>query len=126
MRKLKKIGQIKLKKSKDIKKSRISLGFEKLDRDVFDPEKAYDKVAELGVKWIRFQSGWARCEKIKGVYDFEWIDKLVNNFIERGIEPWVCLCYGNALYNKEAASVFGVVGCPPFSMMNRKKHGKIM
>lgn len=124
MRKLKKIGQIKPKSSKDIKKSRISLGFEKLDRDVFDPEKAYDKVAELGVKWTRIQSGWARCEKIKGVYDFEWIDKIVNNFIERGIEPWVCLCYGNALYNKEAASVFGAVGCPPIFNDEQRKSWK--
>lgn len=60
-------------------------------------------------------------KKIKGVYDFEWIDKIVNNFIERGIEPWVCLCYGNALYNKESASVFGAVGCPPIFNDEQKK-----
>lgn len=80
---------------------------------MFDPEKAYDKVAETGVKWARIQSGWARTETQKGVYDFSWIDKIVDNFVVRGIEPWVCLCYGNALYNPEAAEVFGAVGCPP-------------
>lgn len=110
---LNKTGKIIPKNSKDIKSSKISLGFEKLDRDVFDPEKAYDKVAEVGVKWARIQSGWARTEKIKGVYDFEWIEKIIDNFLSRGIEPWVCLCYGNALYNKEAENVFGAVGCPP-------------
>lgn len=119
--KLKKVGQIMPKNSKDIKKSKIGLGFEKLDRNVFDPEKAYDKVAEAGVKWARLQSGWARTEKEKGVYDFEWIDKIVNNFVERGIEPWVCLCYGNALYNKEAEKVFGAVGCPPIFTDEQKK-----
>ena len=44
--------------------SRVGIGFEKLDRDVFDPEKAYDKVAGIGVKKIRIQSGWARTEKL--------------------------------------------------------------
>ena len=56
MEQLKKIGKIIPKKSSEIKNSKISLGFEKLDRDVFDPEKAYDKVADCGVKKVRLQS----------------------------------------------------------------------
>lgn len=108
-----KIGEIKPKKSSEIKFSKIGLGFEKLDRNVFDPEKAYDKVADCGVKKARIQSGWARTEKEKGVYDFEWIDSIVDNLTERGIEPWICLCYGNPLYNDMAKEVFGAVGCPP-------------
>ena len=43
MEKLRKIGKLQPKKSCEIKHSKISLGFEKLDRDVFDPEKAYNK-----------------------------------------------------------------------------------
>ena len=113
MERLKKIGEIQPKSSKDVKNSRIGLGFEKLDRDVFDPEKAYDKVGALGVKWIRIQSGWARTEKEKGVYDFEWIDKVVDNLIERGLVPWVCLCYGNGIYGGGAEKVYGAVGVPP-------------
>ena len=113
MQQLKKIGQIKPKSSKEVKHSQIGLGFEKLDRDVFDPEKAYDKVAETGIKWARIQSGWQRTEREKGVYNFEWIDSIVDNLIKRGIEPWVCLCYGNDLYNEEAKEVFGAVGCVP-------------
>ena len=70
MEQLKKIGKIIPKKSSEIKHSKISLGFEKLDRDVFDPEKSYDFVAKSGVKWARLQSGWQRTEKEKGVYDF--------------------------------------------------------
>ncbi len=121
MRKLKKIGKIEPKTSQSIKKSKIGLGFEKLDRDVFDPTKAYDKVADLGVKWARLQSGWARTEKEKGVYDFAWIDEIVDNFVKRGIEPWVCLCYGNPLFNEEAKKVFGAVGCPPIFTEEQKK-----
>ncbi len=113
MERLTRIGKIKPKHSSEIKKSRIGIGFEKLDRDVFDPEKAYDKVAATGVKWVRIQSGWARTEKAKGEYDFKWLDSIVNNLLNRGLMPWICLCYGNGIYDTEAKKVFGAVGCPP-------------
>ncbi len=113
MDRLIKVGTVKPKKSTEVKNSRLGIGFEKLDRAVFDPEKAYDKVCESGVKWIRLQSGWARTETEKGVYHFEWLDDIVDNLISRGLEPWLCLCYGNGLYDEEAAKVFGAVGCPP-------------
>lgn len=87
---------------------------------MFDPEKAYDKVAECGVKWARIQSGWARTEKEKGVYDFGWIDSVVDNFVARGIEPWICLCYGNPIYTDMAKEVFGAVGCPPIFSQEEK------
>ena len=106
-------GKIKPKNSSDIIHSRIGIGFEKLDRDVFDPEKAYDYVAKTGVKWARLQSGWQRTEKQKGVYDFEWLDKIVDKFISLDIQPWLCLCYGNELYTESAKKYFGAVGCPP-------------
>lgn len=121
MEKLKKIGKLTPKKSCEIKNSKISLGFEKLDRDVFDPEKAYDKVADCGVKKVRLQSGWQRTEKQKGVYDFEWLDKIVDNFLERSIEPWICLCYGNSLYTEQAKKIFGAVGCPPIFTEEEKQ-----
>ena len=95
--------------------SRLGIGFEKLDRDVFDPEKAYDKVSLIGVKKIRVQSGWARTEKTEGVYDFAWLDKIVDNLLARDMEPWICLCYGNPVYTDLAKPVFGAVGCPPIA-----------
>ena len=113
MERLIKIGTVKKKKSSEIKNSKFGIGFEKLDRDVFDPEKAYDKVAETGVKWIRLQSGWQRTEIEKGVYDFKWLDSVVDNLVTRGLKPWICLCYGNKLYSEDAAKVFGAVGVPP-------------
>ncbi len=115
MERLIRIGEIKPKKSSEIRHSRIGLGFEKLDRNVFDPNKAYHFVGESGVKWARLQSGWQRTEKEKGVYDFSWLDEIVDHMIDMGIEPWLCLCYGNQLYTPAAAKYFGAVGCPPIA-----------
>ena len=113
MERLKKVGQVSLKSASKNRASRIGIGFEKLDRGVFEPEKAYDFVAELGLHWVRIQSGWARTETEKGVYHFEWLDSIVDNFVERNLEPWICLCYGNPVYTSHAAPIFGAVGCPP-------------
>lgn len=120
MERLEKIGEVAFKPSSSIKKSRIGIGFEKLDRDVFDPEKAYDKLAAIGVKWVRLQSGWERTEREKGKYSFEWLDKVVDNLIQRGCIPWICLCYGNGLYGGGAEKVFGGVGCPPIHTEEQK------
>ena len=115
MERLKKVGDVKKFASGEIRHSRLGIGFEKLDRAAFDPEKAYDKVAAIGVKWVRIQSGWNRTEKEKGIYSFEWLDPIVDNLAARGLKPWMCLCYGNGLYNERAAKVFGAVGCPPLT-----------
>ena len=118
---LKSVGTVKAVSSDQVGQSPIGLGFEKLDRGVFDPEKAYDKVAQLGVKWIRIQSGWARTETEKGVYHWEWIDSIIDNLLRRGLQPWVCLCYGNGLYDASAAEIFGAVGCPPIHTGEQKQ-----
>lgn len=113
MDRLIKIGKIAPKRSIDIQSSKIGIGFEKLDRYAFEPEKAYPFVAQTGVKWARLQSGWMRTEKEKGVYDFAWLDEIVDNMIAIGVEPWMCLCYGNPIYTPWAAEYYGAVGCAP-------------
>ena len=113
MERLKKVGTVRAYNSSEIKTSRVGVGFEKLDRNAFDPEKSYDKVAALGVKWARIQSGWERTEQVKGVYDFSWLDTIVDNLLERNLIPWMNVSYGNPLYTEKAKEVFGSVGCPP-------------
>ena len=113
MMNLTRIGSVTPVSAGAVEHSVWGLGFEKLDRDVFDPAKAYDKAAALGIKWIRLQSGWARTERTAGRYDFSWLDSIVDNLLSRGLKPWICLCYGNGLYDRAAAEVFGAVGCPP-------------
>lgn len=120
MKRLTKIGQVTPVNSKDVKFSRLGLGFEKLDRDEFDPEGAYDHIAELGIKWIRIQSGWMRTEQQKGVYDFSWLDSIVDNLLERGLIPWMNISYGNPIYTPLAAKYFGGVGCPPIETVEER------
>ena len=86
---MKKIGEVKFKKSNEIKTSRIGLGMEKLDRNLYDPAPCYDEMASTGVKWVRLQSGWCRTESKKGEYDFVWLDEIVENLIRRGMTPWM-------------------------------------
>ncbi len=113
MERLQKTGTILPVTAAELKESRLGLGMEKLDRDAFEPEKVYDKVAALGVKWIRLQSGWQKTEQQPGVYDFAWLDAQVDALRQRGLTPWLCLCYGNQLYDPLATQYQGAVGCPP-------------
>ena len=87
MERLIKDGRLEYKSAKDISFSRLGIGFEKLDRDAFNPENAYDKISKIGVKWVRIQSGWQKTEKEKGVYDFAWLDSQVDNLLSRGLTP---------------------------------------
>ena len=107
------VGKITPKSAKEIEYSKFGIGFEKLDRNVFDPEKAYAGLAKIGVTKARLQSGWQRTEKQKGVYDFAWLDSVVDNLLAIGVEPWLCFCYGNELYSEEAKHIYGAVGVPP-------------
>ena len=66
MDRLRKIGKIKMLSAFEVKDSRLGIGFEKLDRALFDPEKAYDKLSKIGVKLVRIQSGWQRTERQEG------------------------------------------------------------
>ena len=95
---LKQTGWLTTKHSKEIKASSWSVGCETLDRDYAKFNIYKDYVGELGVKYARLQSGWAKCEKEKGKYRFEWLDSCVYGLAEQSVEPWICLCYGNPLY----------------------------
>ena len=98
---LKQIGNLATKHSRDIKSSLWSIGCETLDRDYAKFEVYKNHVGELGVKRGRLQSGWAKCEKQKGNYEFAWLDSCVYGLAEQGVNPWICLCYGNPLYKSE-------------------------
>ena len=96
------IGYIKSHSSNEISSSALGVGFETLDRKMFDPSKCYESLNKLGVKWARCQTGWNRCETEKGQYDFKWLDEVVDNLIAVGIQPWFNVGYGNALYTPGA------------------------
>jgi hypothetical protein len=52
----------------------------------------------LGAKKARIQSGWAKTEKEQGQYDWAWMDEIVLDMVDQGVEPWVSICYGNPVY----------------------------
>ena len=95
---LKQIGWMATKHSKEIEASSWSVGCETLDRDYAKFSIYKDYVGELGVKHARLQSGWAKCEKEKGKYNFAWLDSCVYGLADQSVKPWICLCYGNPLY----------------------------
>lgn len=95
---MKRIGTLKPRSTNAINSSRITVGCETLDRDFtdFNGYKAY--LPPLGVKKIRLQAGWAKCEKVKGVYDWAWLDEIIDFAVANKIEPWLETSYGNPIY----------------------------
>ena len=110
---LKVVGTVKAKSSREVSDiSTVSVGFEGLDRHLFDPEPCYDKLAETGVKRARIQAGWSLCEPSKGVYDFSELDAVVSNLTVRGIEPWMMVGFGNTNWMGKCYTP-AAVGCMP-------------
>lgn len=95
---MKRLGTLDTRSTTEIRSSRITVGCETLDRDlaVWDNYKEYLK--PLGAKKIRLQAGWAKCEKVKGVYDWEWLDEIINYAVANDMEPWLQPSYGNPIY----------------------------
>lgn len=105
------LGRLNNKQSTQIASSRLGVGFETLDRDMWSVEHAWPVLNDLGVKWARVQTGWGRTEKEKGVYDFTWLDVIVDKLLERGVRPWLSISYGNQLYTPGASA--DAAGSPP-------------
>ena len=85
----------------------LTIGCETLDRDYADYHKYKEYLAELGIRKIRLQAGWAKTEKEKGVYDFAWLDSIIDDAVSRGIEPWLETSYGNPIYEGGGTTILG-------------------
>jgi hypothetical protein len=109
----KKIGTLKPRSTKDIEASRITVGCETLDRDLTDFKAYKDYLPPLGIKKIRLQAGWAKCEKVKGVYDWAWLDEIIDFAVVHKIEPWLETSYGNPIYKGGGAK--GLLNSMPTS-----------
>jgi hypothetical protein len=93
------LGKIQPRHAKDIQSSNWSVGAETMDRDYTIYENWQKYLGPLGVKKARLQGGWAKTEFKRNVYNFEWLDEIIHDMVEQGVEPWMCLCYGNNLYS---------------------------
>lgn len=94
----KELGTLKTLPAKEIKSSRWSIGGETLDRGYADYDAYKPYLGPLGAKRIRLQGGWAKSEKVKGQYDFTWLDEIVNDALAQGVQPWLQASYGNPIY----------------------------
>lgn len=92
------IGEIKTIQSDGSGNSYWSVGCETLDRDYADFKKYKHLFHDLGVGYARVQSGWEKTEQEKGVYDYAWLDEIVDGLLEQGVIPWLSLSYGNKIY----------------------------
>ncbi len=93
------IGTVVQKSVTDVTHSQNwTLGCETLDRDYIFWETYKEYVASLGIRRIRLQAGWAKTEQQRGVYDFAWLDTIIDDARARGLEIWLETDYGNPLY----------------------------
>lgn len=104
---LRQIGKIAPRSAKEIAASNWSIGCETLDRDLADYRKYKSYLGPLGAKAVRLQGGWAKTEKQPGVYDWKWLDEIVDDAISQGVAPWVELSYGNPLYAGGGGATLG-------------------
>ncbi len=98
------LGTLKPRSAKQVASSNWSVGAETMDRDftIYNNWKAY--LGPLGVKKARIQAGWAKTEQTKGVYDWRWLDEIIFDMVDQGVEPWVNLAWGNLLYTEHHGS----------------------
>ncbi len=92
------LGSVKARNASEIESSNWLIGCETLDRDFADYDQYKEYLAPLGIKRLRMQAGWAKTEKVKGQYDWAWLDHIVNDATGRGLKPWLQTSYGNTLY----------------------------
>ena len=93
----KQIGALRQKTLSEVNND-LSIDCGTLDRGYTDYQKYKEYLEPLGIRYVRLQAGWAKTEKVKGVYDFAWLDAIIDDAISRGLEPWLQLSYGNPIY----------------------------
>ena len=95
---LERIGTLKPRAAHEIRRSNWTLGCETLDRDFANFESYKTFIDPLGIKTIRLQAGWAKCERTKGQYDFAWLDRIVDYAVANGLNVLLETDYGNPVY----------------------------
>lgn len=95
---LMRIGTLAQRSVSEIEDGGYTIGCECLDRDYCDFSKYRDYLPLLGIKTIRLQGGWAKCEKEKGRYDFRWMDEIVDWALAHGMRCQIQTSYANPIY----------------------------
>ena len=107
------LGKIRPRHARAIESSNWSIGAETMGRDYTIYANWRNYLGPLGAKQARIQSGWAKTEQEKGKYDWTWLDEIIPDMVSQGVKPWVCVCYGNPIY--EGGGGTGLAGGLPSS-----------
>ncbi|MEV5433969.1 hypothetical protein [Streptomyces sp. NPDC052701] len=101
------LGSVAPRTARQVGTSNLIIGAETLDRDYADYQAFAPYLGRLGATSARLQGGWAKTEKAKGVYDWTWLDRIVDDAHGRGVKPWLQLSYGNGAYPGGGGSGLG-------------------
>ncbi|MFD3538559.1 hypothetical protein ACFWUQ_03555 [Streptomyces sp. NPDC058662] len=101
------LGSVAPRPAQQIGTSKLLVGAETLDRDYTDHQAFAPYLGRLGATGVRLQGGWAKTEKTKGVYDWTWLDRIIDDATRQGVKPWVQLSYGNGAYTGGGGSGLG-------------------
>ncbi|ANB10603.1 hypothetical protein SAM40697_6650 [Streptomyces ambofaciens] len=101
------LGSVAPRTAQQIGTSQLIIGAETLDRDYTDYQAYAPYLGRLGATSARIQGGWAKTEKTKGVYDWTWLDRIVDDAHRQGVKPWIQLSYGNGAYTGGGGSGLG-------------------
>lgn len=104
------VGRLATHAASEIASSPWSIGCETLDRNYADYEAYKAYVGPLGAKKARVQTGWGKTEPQRGVYRFEWLDRVVDDLRAQGVQPWLELNYGNPIYPGGGGTEIGAGG----------------
>ena len=95
---MERVGTLRPRSVSDIRDSNWTLGCETIERGYADFWQYADYLAPLGIKTIRIQTGWARCEPEPGKFDFAWLDRIVDFAVGKGLNVLLETSYGNPAY----------------------------
>ncbi len=101
------LGTLTPQHARNVSNSNWSVGGETVDRDFTVFANYRDWLGPLGIKRIRQQAGWAKCEKVVGVYEWAWLDECVDGALAQGVQPWLETNYGNPIYPGGGGSGLG-------------------
>lgn len=107
------VGTLVTKGVDQVASDRLTVGCEVLDRDYADYDEYKSWLPGLGIRKIRLQAGWAKTERTKGVYDFAWLDHIIDDARSRGLQIWLQTSYGNPIY--EGGGTINLGGGMPVS-----------
>jgi len=95
---MERIGTLAPRSAKEVGRSNWTIGCEVLDRDFANFWEYCDLIEPLGIKTVRLQAGWAKCEPKPGEFNFGWLDKIIDYLKAQGLDVILETSYGNPIY----------------------------